>query len=165
MKKVIKIKVDGEPMGKQRPKFSTVNKFVKTYTPKETIHYESKVVFEYKNALETLKLPKETIFFGRGEEIWATIVAYYPITKDHYRYHKKTNTVDLNKEGEEMLAGKIKPTKKPDCDNIAKIMLDALNGIAFPDDSQITCLLVMKFYSDHPRVELTLESEGFNGDE
>ena len=165
MKKTLKIKVDGEPMGKQRPKFSAAHKFVKTYTPKETIHYESKVVFEYKCALENMKLPKETIFFGHGEEIWATIVAYFPITKDHYRYHKRTDTIDLNKEGQEMLEGKIKPTKKPDCDNIAKIMLDALNGIAFPDDSQVIGLLVMKCYSDHPRVELTLESEVSYGNE
>jgi Holliday junction resolvase RusA-like endonuclease len=37
-------------------------------------------------------------------------------------------------------------TKKPDCDNIAKIVLDALNGIAFHDDSQVSCLTVHKHY-------------------
>lgn len=163
MKKEIKLIIDGEPMGKQRPKFTSAGKFVRTYTPKETVNYESKVVYEYKKFLEQQELPKETVFFGRGDEIWATIIAYYPITKDHYRYHKKTGTTDLNKEGQEMLNGIINPTKKPDCDNIAKVVLDALNGIAFPDDSQITCLLVVKRYAEKPRVELSLERGNRDG--
>ena len=64
-----------------------------------------------------------------------------------------------------MLEGKIRPMKTPDCDNIAKICLDALNDIAYPDDSQITCLLVLKFWSENPRVEITLESQEGEEDE
>ena len=41
----------------------------------------------------------------------------------------------------EMLEGKIWPAKKPDSDNIAKVVLDALNGIAYHDDTQIIKLL------------------------
>ena len=37
----------------------------------------------------------------------------------------------------EMLEGKIWPAKKPDSDNIAKVVLDALTGIAYHDDTQI----------------------------
>ena len=47
------------------------------------------------------------------------------------------------------LAGEIRPTKKPDADNFAK-MLDACNLIAWVDDSQIVRLVVEKFYSDQP---------------
>lgn len=46
----------------------------------------------------------------------------------------------------------IRPTKKPDMDNIIKIIADALNGIAYYDDSQIVDTAVRKFYSDEPRV-------------
>lgn len=35
-------------------------------------------------------------------------------------------------------------TYKPDADNIAKLVLDALNGIAFADDSQVVSLFIAK---------------------
>ena len=46
----------------------------------------------------------------------------------------------------------IRPTRKPDFDNIGKVICDALNGIAYRDDAQIVDALVRKFYSDTPRV-------------
>ena len=135
-------------MGKQRPKFSTNGKFVKTYTPKETINYESKVVYAFKQS--------EQKPFMVGDEIKASITAYFQIPKSYYRFHKKTNTTDLTKDGEAMLNGDIRPIKKPDTDNIAKICLDSLNGIAYPDDSQIVSLQVDKFYSEQPKVVVHL---------
>ncbi len=33
---------------------------------------------------------------------------------------------------------------KPDCDNVAKLVLDALNGVAWADDTQVTDLRVFK---------------------
>lgn len=47
--------------------------------------------------------------------------------------------------------------QKPDCDNIAKIVLDALNGLAYDDDSQVTDLEVHKFYGDIGDVFVRLE--------
>lgn len=137
-------------MGKQRPKSTSINGYIRTYTPKETVNYESMVVSAYK---EQYQDP----IFGVGDEIHATIVAYFKIPKSHYHYHKRTQTTDLDKEGELMKSGIIRPRKTPDCDNIAKICLDALNGIAYPDDAQVTCLLVMKYYAESPLVEITLE--------
>lgn len=40
------------------------------------------------------------------------------------------------------------PTIKPDIDNIAKQILDALNGIAWKDDAQVVRLTVQKRYDD-----------------
>lgn len=48
-------------------------------------------------------------------------------------------------------------TKKIDCDNLAKIILDSLNKIAYDDDSGISKLVVDKIYGEMPRVEITLE--------
>lgn len=146
----IKLVVLGDPMGKQRPKAAKRGDFVQVYTPKEITNYESKVVASYREKYSDLT-------FEPHRELWATIIAYFPITKQHYKYHKKTNTIDLDKEGMLMKEGKINPIKKPDCDNIAKICLDALNGIAYPDDNAISCLLVIKKYSEQPRVEITIE--------
>lgn len=50
------------------------------------------------------------------------------------------------KERIQKLSGEIKPTIKPDCDNIGKTILDALNGIAYEDDIQIIALHVYKLY-------------------
>jgi len=47
---------------------------------------------------------------------------------------------------------------KKDCDNIAKFYLDVLNGIAYDDDRQVSCLWCQKVYSDNPRVEIQINS-------
>lgn len=52
------------------------------------------------------------------------------------------------------LAGEIRPTKKPDFDNLAKFVGDALNGIFWLDDKQIVAGLIVKQYSDRPRWEI-----------
>lgn len=152
MAKLINFIIVGEPMGKGRPRFSTRNGYVRTHTPKETMNYETKVVFSYKER-------NKGMAFEPNEMIRAKIVAYFLIPKGHYRFHKKTNTTDLDTKGQAMLEGKILPTKKPDCDNIAKIILDALNGIAYHDDSQVVELTVEKRYSENARVYVELWGE------
>jgi Holliday junction resolvase RusA-like endonuclease len=61
-----------------------------------------------------------------------------------------------------MLKGLIRPMAKPDTDNIAKCILDALNKVAYPDDKQIVELSVSKYYSDNPCVvvEITEAEKG-----
>ena len=51
------------------------------------------------------------------------------------------------------------PTLKPDADNIAKAVCDALNGIAYKDDKQITCLTVDKVWAEDgvERIEIDVE--------
>ena len=60
------------------------------------------------------------------------------------------------KKTEQALKGKIRPLTKPDADNIAKNVSDALNGIAYPDDKQITCLQINKVYSMVDTVRVTI---------
>lgn len=50
-----------------------------------------------------------------------------------------------------MIKGEIRPTKKPDLDNVAKIICDGLNKIAYEDDSQIIDLTVTKYYAEIPK--------------
>lgn len=47
--------------------------------------------------------------------------------------------------------------KKPDFDNIGKIVCDSLNNIAYHDDAQIVDAQVRKFFSDDPRVVVTIQ--------
>lgn len=51
----------------------------------------------------------------------------------------------------------LRPLKRPDIDNLAKAILDALNGIAYEDDKQIVELHLYKDYSERPRTEIELE--------
>lgn len=149
MSKEVFLTILGEPMGKQRPKFSTYNGFVKTYTPEKTQNYENLVKYAYQQSYGEM-------VFQPHEHIKAHIVAYFGIPKGHYKLYKKTNTIELDKQGKEMLSGEKRPLKKPDLDNIAKVCLDSLNGIAYPDDSQIVELSVEKWYAKEPKVEIIL---------
>lgn len=126
--------IPGDPKAKQRPR---VTKQGIAFTPKETVSYENLVKFIYSENCGNQKL---------AGEIRAIIIAYYPIPKSA---SKKSKIL--------MEEGKLNPTKKPDCDNVAKIILDSLNRIAYDDDSTVTQLFVQKRYSNNPRVDVKLE--------
>ena len=64
-----------------------------------------------------------------------------------------------------MLNGEMLPAKQPDIDNIMKIVLDALNGVAYHDDSQICKVNFMKMYSENPRLKILIRNVGENFDE
>ena len=128
----------GEPQGKGRPRFSTRGGFVKTYTPEKTASYENFVKLCYLNKYKGKKLDGEII---------AEIIAYFSIPNS---FSKKKRS--------EAIEGKIMPTKKPDTDNIAKTILDSLNGIAFEDDKQVVALLVKKLYGEEAKVVVTLKN-------
>lgn len=124
--------IAGEPMGKQRPKFSRAGNFVRTYTPKETVNYEQWVKMCYKQA--------------GGEHLGSGPIAimlnvYYKIPKSFSK-----------KKRHQALDGIILPTVKPDCDNVLKIICDSLNGIAYEDDKQITNVMIFKQYAEEPKV-------------
>jgi len=55
-----------------------------------------------------------------------------------------------------MLAGDLRPTKKPDIDNIIKIIADALNGVCYHDDSQFVLVIAEKHYAEIARVDVEI---------
>lgn len=135
--------IPGEPKGKGRPRFSRKGKFVKTYTPEETTNYEDHVRNEYRKAAHGL------IFTG---EVHMSIDCYFSIPKSTSK--KKTAL---------MVSGVIRPTKKPDADNVAKIVADALNNVAYKDDTQIVELNVRRWYTDgFASVDVLLRGESSN---
>ena len=123
----------GEPQGKGRPRFSTVCGHVKTRTSDQTVIYENLVKTEYRNQ-SGVRFPDDAMLDVR-------VMAYYTIPKSISK-----------KKRQAMLDHKVRPTKKPDFDNIGKVICDSLNGIAYRDDAQIVDAQVRKFYSDTPRV-------------
>ncbi|MCI9292965.1 MAG: RusA family crossover junction endodeoxyribonuclease [Erysipelotrichaceae bacterium] len=137
---VFKFTVSGKPMGKQRPKATIRGHHAGVYTPKETVAYERYVVAMFLQAYPCAR-PLEG-------EIKGKIKAFYPIPQST---SKKRKTAMLN--------GVIRPQVKPDLDNVEKIIYDALNGVAYTDDSHITEMTISKYYSDEPRVEIMIEEE------
>lgn len=130
---MIKFVIEGAPYGKGRPRFTRSGH---TYTPGKTAQYERIVQYAYKSQALGRRL---------NGPIEATIYAQFgPIKSDS----KKTWAAKL--------AGLFLPTKKPDCDNIAKTVLDALNGVAYDDDCQVIALHVYKLYGDTPQVFVSL---------
>ena len=57
------------------------------------------------------------------------------------------------------LAGDIHPAKRPDIDNLAKAVIDAMNAVVYDDDRQIVNLRLRKVYAEVPetRVSVWLE--------
>lgn len=131
----LRFSVPGEPKGKGRPRFMRGTGLA--YTPKQTQIYENLVAMSFRESFPDW-IPTE-------EPISMTFDAYFSIPKS---WSKKKRQMAIE--------GRIRPTKKPDSDNIAKVK-DALNEIAWKDDAQVIHEEVSKYYSDNPRLEICIE--------
>lgn len=128
---MIEITIPGEVVAKGRPRFSRQGGAVRTHTPTKTLNYE-RVVKMY--ALQ--QKPKDILV--DAIEVSVCIHRVPPKSWSKVRQEKA-------------IAGEIKPVTKPDVDNYAKAVLDALNGIIFKDDNQIVKLTVSKQYSEEAK--------------
>ena len=127
------IVVEGKIKGKARPRVFNGH----AVTPKDTVTYENWVRLNYREQCGE---------YLEGS-IRARIVAYYKIPKSYSK-----------KRVQAIMEGLEQPIKKPDADNIAKIILDSLNDIAFHDDSQVVELTVIKRWTEEmERIEFELE--------
>ena len=136
----VRFVVPGEPKGKGRPRF--VPKTGRAITPKDTEIYENLVKMEYGSQTKGFRFPD-------GSMLDMRIQAFYSVPKSA---SKKKRAAMLN--------GMARPIKKPDMDNVVKIIADSLNGIAYHDDTQIVDCQIRKFYSETPRVVVTIKETG-----
>lgn len=74
----------------------------------------------------------------------------------HLKIYRQIPKSTTKKDRALYLAGLKRPVVKPDTDNYQKAVLDALNDIIWKDDSQIVDLRGEKYYSDKPRVEISV---------
>lgn len=128
--------VVGKIVGKERPRVNMYSGQI--YTPNRTKDYETLIQQYFK-----IKYPSYQMLEGR---ISINIVAYLKIPQNT----SKTKTA-------EMLENKISPTKKPDVDNIAKSVLDALNKFVFNDDNQVSKISVEKRYGSEEKIDVIVE--------
>lgn len=130
--------IPGEPCGKGRPRaFKLPSGQIRMHTDQKTESYEAKVAGLYRaNCGNRLPDPDRPAFAVH-------ITAFFAMPKSA-----------SNKRRAAMLGSPC--TKKPDFDNIGKVVCDALNGLAWVDDSQVTRCTVRKVWSESGRVEVVI---------
>lgn len=125
------------PRSKERPRTCRKNGKSISYTPQQTIKYEKLIKASYKSVSKKM--------INANIPIEIEILAFFDVSKS-------TNKINrLN-----MLNGQVLPTKRPDSDNIIKIVCDALNGLDYVDDKQICNVKFKKVYSEIPRLEIKI---------
>ena len=128
--------VIGDIKGKARARVNTYT--CKAYTPENTKDYEMLIKQYFK-----LKYPRYVPLENR---VSVKIVAQFKVPK-----------TATKKDRALIEEGKLSPTKKPDIDNIVKIILDALNKMAFKDDNQITKIEVEKIYGEVEKIIVKID--------
>lgn len=111
---------EGKVRGQGRPRFGNGRA------------YEAKNDTEYKKAVREAYIASGGPFFGES-----------PVSLCVHVFRSLPKTTP-----KKVLSAQ--DVQKPDADNIAKAVLDALNGVAYGDDSQVVSLTVRK----HPRTRI-----------
>ena len=134
---MVSFTVDGTAVPKQRPRISGR----RAYTPKRTKDYEGRVLDAFRSSYKGF-YPA----FGKDVPVRVGIRIVQAVPKS---WSKKKR---LQAE-----QGEIVPlSRNGDVDNIAKSILDALNGFAYEDDCQVTTLMITKQYGARPCAEVQL---------
>ena len=133
--RAVVIELAGEPKGKGRPRFSRQSGHA--YTPQPTRTYEGMLRYAAQ-----VKMAGSAPIDG-PLRIFVTAAFGVPQSWS-------------NKKKSAAIAGTVRPTGKPDIDNVLK-MLDALNAVVWKDDAQIVIATVGKIYSDRPRLRIEVE--------
>lgn len=130
--------VESKPQGKARARtfYDKRADKMRSVTPQNTKSYEDLIRWSYRAAGGQ--------YMGESL-IRVDIQAFYPIPKS---WSKKKLAAAIE--------GAIRPTTKPDCDNIIKVVLDALNGVAYYDDKQVIATSCEKHYGNTGYLQVTV---------
>ena len=136
--KKFSISIPIDPVPKARPRFTRAGH---TYTPKKTADYEKAIAEYWEQATKGLS-------YDREQPLVVNLGFGLPIPKSTPKYKRHL-----------MQDGTIKPTKRVDVDNLAKAVMDALNGVAWGDDSQVVKITIFKEYTEHPYVYIYIHDD------
>lgn len=130
--------VEGKPQGKLRARtfYNHKTSRMQSITPEQTKSYEELIRWSYKASGGK--------YLGE-KPLEISIKAFYQVPQAFSKAKIK-----------QALQGEIRPTTKPDTDNIIKVVLDALNGVAYYDDKYVVCVGCEKWYDISGRLEIEL---------
>jgi Holliday junction resolvase RusA-like endonuclease len=128
----VTITLPGLPRGKGRPKFSTRGGFPRAYTDEKTASFEGALRMAGSEAMQG-RAPLEGA-------LSLSMTAVFPIPAS-WSKSKRAAAVE----------GEVRPTGKPDCDNLLKT-IDGLNGIVWRDDAQVVRASISKIYGAEPEM-------------
>ena len=142
---VLRFHVLGKPVGKERPRaVRTASGRVRVITAKKTEEYEHFVHLAARSAVEQLEL-EEPLDGALGLSMQIALEV-----PESWAPERRAAA----------LAGRERPVVKPDFDNVAKAICDAMNGVVYRDDAQIVESSVRKIYGPLPGVLVTIETIG-----
>ena len=132
---IIAFTIPGQPVAKGRPRACIRGGKVATSTPDNTARYENLVKLAAQEAMKGL--PPIGGAVALEVKVFLAVPASWP-----------------KKKQAEAVAGTVRPSGRPDADNLLKSVADGMNGVVFADDAQVTSCLVQKRYDTAPRVEV-----------
>ena len=147
--KVLVFSVPGEARGQSRPRATIRGGHASVYERAEDKSYKGLIQMYAMQEMKEKDITPPIKPDGLGITVSICVVKVPPKS-----FSKKKRKLAYE--------GAICPLTKPDLDNIAKIYLDALNGVVWHDDSQVQTLTISKVYGDNPHVLVMihwLESE------
>jgi Holliday junction resolvase RusA-like endonuclease len=125
---IVTFTIDGDPVPKGRPRFARRGQFVQTYTDAKTIDYETHVALKARQAI------------GASEPFKGALTVFL--------YLRYAVPPSYSKKRKEACLRGVEYPKKIDIDNVYKSITDAMNGIVYVDDSQITEAHITKVYAE-----------------
>lgn len=134
----IVIALPGLPRGKGRPRFTVRGGHAVAYTDAKTASFEG-----------ALRQAGALAMMGRDPldgPVSLTMTAVFPIPVSWPKTKRQ-----------KAAAGAVRPTGKPDCDNLLK-SIDGLNGIVFRDDAQVAEARISKIYGEQPSLTITVRA-------
>ena len=139
---MINLTIYGKIVPQKRPKFARHGNFVQTYDPPECREYKKMVRLFANQAVAKQKGFKP---YERAVEVVMWFFFAMPASFSDVELLEAAN-------------GRLRPTGRPDLDNLAKGVMDAVKGILWKDDSIVVTLHVKKFYTPgKERVEMAIK--------
>lgn len=137
-KQTMTLVIYGNPVPQGRPRFTSKGGFARAYDPAKSRDY------------------KDYIRLAAAQQVSASgaLCGALSLSVRVYRGIPKSLSKSKREAAER---GELRPTTKPDITNYLKIIEDALNKIAWRDDSEIVDITGSKYYSERPRIEIEVE--------
>jgi len=134
---MIELSILGEPKAQKRHRHVKMGNFVRQYDPSASDKGDFLSVIQKNAPSEPFQTP-----------LYVNIAFYFSRPKSHFKTGKNSHVLKEN--------APYWHTSKPDVDNLAKFVMDAMNKIYWKDDSFISSCHITKQYSAKPNTKIQI---------